>query len=220
VATQELLQDQTDDLDVREISFEKTDNKFVIEDYFYRLDYILPRRPKEIQWIKKDLPEVEYIQLCDKIENATKIAKESLKKNTIYRIDGIILQKPTKKLILLTEFYIFDFNYTRHGDYELNRTIEISTIDFITMARSGNFLILHLVPVYKNKENINKNYLLQHQKVEKIVCCLTQSCFVDKPEGSVLRIDTINREIPVVTINDDLEIIDQLEKISNFSEYR
>ena len=98
MATQELLQDETDDLDVREISFEKTDNKFVIEDYFYRLDYILPRRPKEIQWIKKDLPEVEYIQLCDKIENATKIAKESLKKNTIYRIDGIILQKPTKKI--------------------------------------------------------------------------------------------------------------------------
>jgi hypothetical protein len=172
VATQELLQDETDDLDVREISFEKTDNKFVIEDYFYRLDYILPRRPKEIQWIKKDLPEVEYIQLCDKIENATKIAKESLKKNTIYRIDGIILQKPTKKLILLTEFYIFDFNYTRHGDYELNRTIEISTIDLSLWQGLVIFLFFILFLSIKIKKILIKIICFNIRRLRKLYVVL------------------------------------------------
>jgi hypothetical protein len=221
VATQELLHDESEiDQEVREISFEKTEGKFVVEDFFYKLDYLLVKKAQDIQWIKKELPDMEYNLLLDKVEAAIKWAKENTKKNSFHRVDGIILKKPSKQLIIFTEFHLFDFTYSRHGDYELARSIEISTIDFITLSRSGNFLILHLVPVYKNKENINKNYHLQHHKLEKVVCCLTQSCFIDKPEGSILKIESLNREIPVIIVNDDFEIIDILQNISNFSEYR
>lgn len=202
-----------------EISFENSENKFILEDFFYKFNYKLPKHVEEINWIKT-LPEEEYRTICEKIVTAIAWSKENPKKNMFNRLDAILLKKPSKQLILLTEFYIFDFNYNQHNEYELSRCIEIATIDYITMGRSGNFITFHLVPIYKNKENVNKNYTINYYKLEKVICCISSSCFYDRPEGSTLKLETYNRQISVIIINDNFEINEDLSKITNFSDYR
>ncbi len=210
---------ETEDYDPREVSFENSENLFVIEDNYYRNHYNLPKKSEEITWLN-ELEYEELTEIKDKIETALKLAKDSTKSNLFNRIDGMLLKRPSKQFILLTEFFLFDFVLNKNSNYELIRSIDISTIDYITIGRSGNFLTLHLVPVYKNKENINKNYTLQYFKLEKIVSCITSSSFYDKFEGSTQKIESINRHIPVITINDSFEIIENLQKLCNFTDYR
>ncbi len=211
--------EDSDDYDPREISFEHSENNFIIEDNYYKVHYSLPKKVEDIPCLT-ELSYEEQVETKKKIEAAIKLARDNTKLNLFNRIDGILLKRPSKQLILLTEFFLFDFVLNKVENYELTRTIDISTIDYITVGRSGNFLILHLVPIYKNKENLNKNYLLNYFKLEKVVGCLTSSCFYDKHEGSSQKIETINRHIPVITINDAFEVVENLFKYVNFSDYR
>jgi hypothetical protein len=194
-----------------EISFEDSENIFIIEDNFFKNDHRLPKRPDQVKWIK-ELPKDEYNNLCEIVESALDQAKG---KNNFDRIDGIIIIKQTKELIVLTEFYIIDF-ILKNDKYEIMRVIEIKTIDYITLTRDGSYLVLHLVPIIKNNENINKNFVINSKQLERVASCICSTNFYDKQSGGKIE----NRKISVVIINENFEILENLKNINNFIDYR
>jgi hypothetical protein len=199
----------------QEISFEETEHKFLIEDNFYKHPYKFPKKVADIKWIKQ-LPKEELNKYAENLETAINIAGEKVK-NMFYRIDGIIIFESNKELILLTEFYIFDYLFVKEK-YEFNRIIEIKLIDFITLTRDGNSMILHMVPIYKNNENINKNFILMQQRLERVVACICSSNFYDMPTGQ--KLEHLNRRISVIFIDENFEVFETLQSVTSFDEYK
>lgn len=197
------------------ISFEEMEYRFVIEDCFYKQSYKLPKTLDSIKELKMNNAEV--VTMKGKIVEALTTAKQN-STSPIYRIDGILYIKDTKQLVILTEFFLFDFVY-RQNTYILNRTIMITSIDYITLSRDGSKVILHLVPQFKNKENINKNYILEHKNLEKVVGCIAATYFYDKKDFG-LRMEYVNRQISVIVINEAYEIFNDLQKLNDFHDYK
>ena len=74
-------------------------------------------------------------------------------------------------------------------------------------------IYLHL---YKNKQNINPNYILKYRHLEKIVSCLASTCFYDITDFKDRRDGQLN----VIVFNEQFEIIEELKTIFNFEEYK
>jgi hypothetical protein len=176
----------------------------------------------------KGLSPEEIITWGAKIENAIKFAKNAIscisnsnsKKDSpnhnsnsicthFHRVDGILLIN-FDKLIILTEFYIFDYSLSKN-EFVLTRSIMISTIDFITLARDGNEIILHLIPSILNKTN----YRVKYKNLEKVACCLSSTYLYDNPDLK----NRGSREVSVITINNKFNLFDELEKICEYSKY-
>jgi hypothetical protein len=232
---------------INNISFEINSNKFVIEDTFYKLSYKLPKTLDQIIFFsnkKNDesfshsVKSLENQIMKDKINYAINEIKEHKKIN---RIDGILFLKKTNQLIILTEFYIFEFIYENEAFF-LSRIISITSIDYITLTRNGKKMILHLIQnqnqINNNKNpstnannnnlendsnffnnNCNDNFVLNYKQLEKIVGCIAATYFYDKQEFE-LKKEFTNRQISVIMINENFEIVKELEKIKNFEEYR
>jgi len=60
---------------------------------------------------------------------------------------------------------------------------------------------------------------LDYKQLEKIVGCIAASYFYDKLDYD-LRKKIINRQMSVIVINEKFEVLNELEKIGNFEEYR
>lgn len=196
--------------DFQEISFEDSKNNFIIEENFYKHDYSLTKCANDINWIKQ-LPIDEKIKLFEITQSTINYAREII---NFHRIDGILILKDSKKLIILTEFFIIDFSF-KNDKYELIRAIEIKNIDYITLARDGSLIILHLVPLIKNNENINKNFIIQSNGLENVVSCICSSHFYVKPMEC-----TENRKICVITLNENFDCYDSIKNSNDFEEYR
>jgi hypothetical protein len=199
----------------QEISFEETEHKFLIEDNFYKQPYKFAKRVSDIRWIR-ELPKEEVTQYALKLDSAINIAQEKVK-YPFHRIDGILIFNTNKQLIILTEFYLFDFSYIKER-YEFQRIIEIKLIDFITLTRDGNLMILHMVPIYRNNENVNKNYIIRYQNLERVVACICSSNFYDMLNGQ--KIENLNRRISVIYVDENFESIEILQSLCSFEEYK
>ena len=188
--------------EVQCLSFENSETKFVIEDNFYKIKYKLPKNVDDLILVKQLDNNRLKINILKAIHNAQEITK------SIQRLDAIILLDD-KQLVLLTETFIFDFSYTNNC-YKINRYIQISSIDYITLYRDGSRIILHII----TEDKKNKNYILKHEKLEKVVACLASSYFFTHNKGIL-----VNRHISVITIDPNFEISKNLEIISDFYDY-
>jgi hypothetical protein len=198
----QMSQMHTDEV-VTNISFEHTENYFVIEDCFYKVPHKLNRSAEEVRI--KNGSEQEQEKLRNMIGD---ILKQVLRKNN--RIDGILLIQDSNLLIVLTEFNIYEFK-RKEAIFILSRNIVIQEIDFMTITRDGLKLILHLIE--------NKSYVINFKKLEKVAACICATYFYDK-SGPNINPDNINRHISVIVINENFENITKLEKISDFFEYK
>jgi len=237
---------------INNISFDSQAYKFVIEDTFFRMDYKLPKNINQIKFFDKKISklnnnEKKYLNIANsenienmknKINHALEIIKES-KNAPINRIDGILFLKKNRELVILTEFFIYAYVYENNSFY-LNKTIAITSIDYITLTRNGNKMILHLVNggknmkenhlnqnlhtyIYKEKTNLNgdsyTNFVLNYKQLEKVVGCIASTYFYDK-QDFCLKKEYSNRLISVIIINENFEIIEDLEKLTNFEDYK
>ena len=122
----------------------------------------------------------------------------------------------------MTEFFIFEFFFNeKEQKFSLKITIEISSINFVTLSRNGKKMILHLVKNNNNNKNDNNlnNFILDYKQLDKIVGCISASYFYDKLDYALNK-KIINRQISVIILNEKFEIFKELEKIENFEEYR
>ncbi len=198
----QLSQIHTDEI-VTNISFEQTENNFVIEDCFYKVSHKLKKSAEEIKI--KNVSNQEQEKLKNMI---SEILKQVYRKNN--RVDGILYIPNSNSLIILTEFNIYEFKQ-KESNFILNRNIVIQEIDFMTITRDGEKLILHLIE--------NKTYVINFKKLEKVAACICATYFYDK-SGPNINSDNINRHISVIIINENFEISTKLEKISDFFEYK
>jgi len=209
------------------------------------MDYRLPKTIEQIKILGKNKSKEnnEKLNLSliynDSLENLKLKLSQSLKsiqeiKNMpVHRIDGILFLKKNKELIILTEFFIFYFVYENNA-FNLIRNIAITSIDYVTLTRNGNKMILHLVSsvLNKNLKNNNnfsnnnsnstantRNFVLNYKQLEKVVGCIASTYFYDKQDFG-LKKEFLNRHISVIIVNENFEIFDDLEKIKNFDEYK
>lgn len=73
-------------------------------------------------------------------------------------------------------------------------------------------MILHLVPNYNGLEQ--SNYVLEYKRLNNVVSCIASTYFYDKPNKYDL-----NRQISVIIINPSFEIIDNIQRMSDFTQY-
>lgn len=116
------------DEEIHNISFGEKSTKFVIEDRFYKIPYKLAKNVDEIRWFKNEM--ILKNKINDLLSNL-----ETYHQKIVYRLDGILVNKFTKQLVVLTELLIFDFIY-KENNYIFTRTIYIDSIDYITLTRN------------------------------------------------------------------------------------
>jgi hypothetical protein len=187
-----------------EISFEKKANKFLIEDNFLKQNYKLPTTIDKLNFFKtKD--EKTFIKIKVKINSAVNDIKKHKKIN---RIDGVLYIKEFSQLLILTEFFIFDFSF-KNENFILNKIVEIKNINFITLTRNGKKMILHLIE--------KQNFILEYKNLDKVVSCISASYFYDNFNQNK---ESFNRRISVIVLNENFDVIRKLENLKNFEEYK
>jgi hypothetical protein len=181
-----------------------TENYFVIEDCFYKVPHKFPKTSIELKF-SSNLDEVNQNKLCDAINEAIQNVKE--KSN---RIDGIIYIETSSLLIILTEFFILELKLDKEK-FIINKKIPIQDIDFITLTRDGKKIIFHLID--------NKTYIINYFKLERVASCICATYFYDKT-GNEVGGENINRHISVIVINENFDVLPNLERVSDFFEYK
>lgn len=184
------------------VSFEESDNKFVIEDNFHRQRSMLPKTYEEIDKIingdlaYKSIDKKKIISIINEIANQSN------------RIDCIIPIKNETEIgfIILTEFFIFLY---MNKSNEVEKKYHINEIDFTTLTRDGQELILHLIG---GRTSVIKSTLI---KLEKVAACLASSYLLCKKGGQIN-----SRQLSVILIDESFDIVDKIETIANYVEYR
>lgn len=184
------------------VSFEESENKFVIEDNFHRQRSLLPKTYEEIEKIING--DNTYIS----IDKKRIISVLSEIRNQSNRIDCIIPIKQEKEIgfIILTEFFIFQYI---NKSNEVEKKYHINEIDFATLTRDGHELILHLIG---KRTLVIKSTLI---KLEKVAACLASSYLLCKKGGQIN-----SRQLSVILIDESFDIVGKIETISNYVEYR
>lgn len=188
---------------ITNISFEDSENFFVIEDCFYKFPHSLPRNAESLKFtqnFKEEEKEKIKILINDTISKF---------KDKINRIDGILITE-NKSVIVLTEFYLIEFKL-EHQSLEFKQQISIQEIDYITLTRDGKKIIFHLIE--------NKTYVINHIKLERVASSISASYFYDKTNYSN-NFEHVNRQISVIILNEKFSIIKELEGLSNFGDYK
>ena len=188
---------------VTNISFEYTENNFVIEDCFYKVPHKMQRTAEEVRILNGGEQEKSKVKSMI-IETLKQVMRKS------NRIDGIVLIEESNLLIVLTEFNIFEFK-RKEANFILSRNVVIQEIDFVTITRDGRKLIFHLIE--------NKSYVINFKKLEKVAACICATYFYDKA-GPNINSENINRHISVIIINEAFDVLTKLERISDFFEYK
>lgn len=191
------------------VSFEESENKFIIEDNFHKQRSLLPKTFEEIEnLLKKTEKSVENFF----IENKNKIIKVITEiKNQSCRIDCIIpgQKENVHYIIILTEFHIFYFE-SLFGENFKQKQYLLNDIDFLTVTRNGRELIIHLI---ENRILIIKSNII---KLEKVAACLCSSYLLCKKGDQI----TNTRQLSVIVIDENFEILEKIEKTSNYIIYR
>ena len=199
------------------------ENRFVIEDSFYKFDYKLPKILFNFDKLFKDEDETSAESMDEEKKKSFKLKLEEvidfLKNKNVKRIDGIIYKN--NKLIILSENHIIDFNQL-NDKFIINKSINFSAIDFITLASDYHSVIFHLVkkqkvyyncynnPIFDDLTNYETydNYLLESRFNKDIISCIS---------GSHLLKNTFEpRYLCVININRNFEVFNELMKIKEF----
>jgi hypothetical protein len=187
-----------DDELVTNISFENSENHFVIEDCYYKFPHKMPRTVDDLSFVE----EKEQNLLKTHIQHAVQSVM-----TTNNRIDGILYLHHLNALLILTEFNIYEYE-KNENKFELTKVIPIQEIDFITITRDAKKVILHLV--------LERTYIIHSNDLDKLVACVCATYFYDKTGQDINN----NRQISVIVLNENFNIIPTLELKSDFSEYK
>ena len=125
------------------------------------------------------------------------------------RLDGVLYLHQSDALILLTEFNIYEYE-KNETKFELTKAIPIQEIDFITLTRDGKKVILHLIA--------DRTYIIKHAGLEKLAACICATYFYDKT-GVEIK-ENNNRQISVIVLNENFQILRVLEQKSDFNQYK
>ena len=208
----------------------------MINDDYYKVQKNLPRKIEDLRYFaEKDkvMSEWEYneqaernrirdqiIFICNSIL-PSKVKSFSINSpfvDTHFRIDGLLYNIEKKQLIIITDKMIIEYRY----DNETSKFIEIIKIlivhiDYITLNRDNNLMILHLV----SEATIAKNYKIADKNLNRVVGCLSSTFFYDKHNYSYPKDKSVMRKIPVILVNQNItELIRILENTNDFNEYR
>jgi hypothetical protein len=123
------------------------------------------------------------------------------------RLDGILYLHHLNSLLILTEFNIYEYE-NRENKFLLTKVIPIKEIDFITITRDANKVILHLV--------LDRTYVIQSKDLDKFVACVCATYFYDKTGQDLNN----NRQISVIVLNESFSIIPTLQLKSDYNEYK
>ena len=219
------MPEKEEEITTTNISFEESNNRFLIEDCFYKLKYQLPNSFDHVVNLFKS--EEEKLIIKNLLKYAIISCKNQVN-NNIHRIDGMLLintkPKPNpkvvykidelKQLIIITEKYIFDFTYGKDNKGEnrflLNSDYKISQIDYLSLSSDNTILIIHFIP------NIGKNnFMITLQDLHNLAGCLCSSNLCDTVDYQNIN---QTRKISVILFNKSFEITDELCKCINFKE--
>jgi len=220
-----------------DISFEK-DLKFLINDDYYKISNTIPKTIEHISYFnhvnenETNSEKTERVYIKDQITTIFNSLLERPKNNIYnsythqsnnnhndtlhYRVDGILYNNQDKKLIIITDKYIIDYNYESNKFVEKIKIL-IVHVDFITLTRDNNYIILHLV-----RESRKANYAIANKNLNGVVGCLSSTFFYDKHNYAYPKDkNNVVRKIPVILVNQNMtELIEILQKTSNFWEYK
>jgi len=204
------------------ISFENSSHKFVIDDDYYKVQKKIPKTVDQIKYFnekgseknqEKSLIKSQIITIYNTLLDSTKM--KMYEKEVHHRIDGILYDKEKKDLIIITDKYIIKYIYVKNNFKEKGRIL-ITHIDYITLTRDNNYMILHLV-----EEAHQDNFTLANKKLNRVVGCLCSTFFYDKHDYSYPKDKMVMRKTPVILINQNMsELIRALEKAKEFHDYR
>jgi len=195
------IKEKEEEVIATNISFEESNNRFLIEDCFYKIKYELPNTIEHIQSKFTTLEEKSNIK--NLIKYAVLTCKNHVN-NNIHRIDGILLINSNTQLVIITEQSIFDFYYDKDDNkYILNSEYRINYIDYMSLSSDYSMLILHFVP------SIGKNFTIIHEALQNVAGCICSSNLCDR----------VGRKIPIILFNKAFEITPELIKCTKFDDY-
>lgn len=190
---------------ITNISFEYSENRFVIEDCFYKISYDLP---KTIDQLVDEINKTPDNSDCLK-ENIELVIQSVLENNN--RIDALIMINNNKRLVILTEILIQIFLLDNTNKFLVENTYSINEIDYITLSRDGKKIIIHLIN--------DKIICIEHDKLDRLAACIASSHLYDI-NGTLITKNFTPRQISVILLNENFELFEQINNISNFIEYR
>ena len=206
------------------ISFENSTRKFIIDDDFYKVQKKIPKTIDQIKYfnekvsnsatqLEKTKIKNQIIAIYNTLLDASKM--KVMDRDVNHRVDGILYEKDKKLLVIITDKYIIRYKYNLN-QFEEEKKVLITHIDYITLTRDHNTMILHLV-----EEAKQENFILTTKHVHRVVGCLCSTFFYDKHNYSYPKDKMVMRKTPVILINSNMvNLIEKLEQSAEFCDYR
>jgi len=155
----------------------------------------------------------QIINICNSLLAVPQI--RILEKESHYRIDGILYDKDKNLLMIITDRYIIKYKY-EINTFIIENKILIAHIDYITLTRDHNYMILHLV-----EEANQDNLAIANKNLHRVVGCLCSTFFYDKHDYTYPKDRMVERKTPVILVNQKMtDLIHTLKTATEFCHYR